>query len=57
MRKENSTIQTKFISEPGSYLYNADYFLFSEEEVDNSFFGKIKAFFQRIIDWFKNLFK
>lgn len=24
---------------------------------DNSFFGKIKAFFQRIIDWFKNLFK
>ena len=26
------------------------------EEVDNSFFGKIKAFFQRIIDWFKNLF-
>ncbi len=26
-------------------------------EVDNSFFGKIKAFFQRIIDWFKNLFK
>ncbi len=25
-------------------------------EVDNSFFGKIKAFFQRIIDWFKNLF-
>lgn len=27
-----------------------------EEEVDNSFFGKIKAFFQRIIDWFKSLF-
>ncbi len=27
-----------------------------EEEVDNSFFGKIKAFFQKIIDWFKNLF-
>ena len=26
-------------------------------EVDNSFFGKIKAFFQKIIDWFKNLFK
>ncbi len=24
---------------------------------DNSFFGKIKAFFQRIIDWFRNLFK
>ncbi|MCQ2462900.1 MAG: hypothetical protein MJ177_05780 [Clostridia bacterium] len=23
---------------------------------DNSFFGKIKAFFQKIIDWFKNLF-
>ena len=30
MRKENSTIQTKFISEPGSYLYNADYFAFVE---------------------------
>ncbi|MBQ3137610.1 MAG: hypothetical protein IJB74_09045 [Clostridia bacterium] len=28
-----------------------------EKEVDNSFFGKIKAFFQRIIEWFKNLFK
>lgn len=27
-----------------------------EEPVDNSFFGKIRAFFQRIIDWFKNLF-
>ena len=27
------------------------------EEEDNSFFGKIKAFFQKIIDWFKNLFK
>lgn len=27
------------------------------EEEDNSFFGKIKAFFQRIIDWFRNLFK
>ena len=27
------------------------------EKEDNSFFGKIKAFFQRIIDWFKNLFK
>lgn len=26
------------------------------EEEDNSFFGKIKAFFQKIIDWFKNLF-
>ncbi len=26
-------------------------------EVDNSFFGKIKAFFQRIIEWIKNLFK
>ena len=26
-------------------------------EEDNSFFGKIKAFFQKIIDWFKNLFK
>lgn len=30
MRKENSTIHTKFISEPGSYLYNADYFAFVE---------------------------
>ena len=28
----------------------------SEEEVDNSFFGKIKAFFMSIINWFKNLF-
>ncbi len=27
------------------------------EEVDNSFFGKIKAFFQRIIEWIKNLFR
>ncbi len=27
------------------------------EPEDNSFFGKIKAFFQKIIDWFKNLFK
>ncbi len=27
------------------------------EKADNSFFGKIKAFFQSIIDWFKNLFK
>lgn len=27
------------------------------EKEDNSFFGKIKAFFQKIIDWFKNLFK
>ncbi len=27
------------------------------ENEDNSFFGKIKAFFQRIIEWFKNLFK
>ncbi len=27
------------------------------EDEDNSFFGKIKAFFQRIIDWFRNLFK
>lgn len=26
------------------------------EKEDTSFFGKIKAFFQRIIDWFKNLF-
>lgn len=26
------------------------------EQEDTSFFGKIKAFFQRIIDWFKNLF-
>lgn len=28
-----------------------------EEEVDNSFFGKIKAFFMRIIEWFRNLFR
>ncbi|MBR3815684.1 MAG: hypothetical protein IKJ27_03035 [Clostridia bacterium] len=28
----------------------------NEEEVDNSFFGKIKAFFMRIIEWFRNLF-
>ncbi|MBR2079324.1 MAG: leucine-rich repeat domain-containing protein [Clostridia bacterium] len=28
-----------------------------EEEVDNSFFGKIKAFFTRIIEWFRNLFR
>lgn len=27
------------------------------EKEDTSFFGKIKAFFQKIIDWFKNLFK
>ncbi|MCM1544367.1 MAG: hypothetical protein NC110_03625 [Ruminococcus sp.] len=27
------------------------------KEEDNSFFGKIKAFFQRIIDWLKKLFK
>ena len=26
------------------------------EAEDNSFFAKIKAFFQKIIDWFKNLF-
>ncbi len=26
------------------------------EEEDNSFIGKIKAFFQKIIDWFKSLF-
>ncbi len=26
------------------------------EEEDNSFFGKIMAFFRKIIDWFKNLF-
>lgn len=29
----------------------------TEEPADNSFFGKIKAFFQRIIDWFRNLFR
>lgn len=27
------------------------------EENNNSFFAKIKAFFQKIIDWFRNLFK
>lgn len=27
------------------------------EKEDTSFFGKIKAFFQKIIDWFRNLFK
>lgn len=30
MRKDNSTFKTKFISEPGSYLRNADYFAFVE---------------------------
>lgn len=30
MRKENATFNTKFISEPGSYLFNADYFAFVE---------------------------
>ena len=30
MRKENSEFKTKFISEPGSYLHNADYFAFVE---------------------------
>lgn len=32
MRKENTTIKTKFISEAGSYLKNADYFAFVELE-------------------------
>jgi serine/threonine protein phosphatase PrpC/tetratricopeptide (TPR) repeat protein len=32
MRKDNSTIRTKFISEPGSYLHNLDYFAFAELE-------------------------
>ena len=27
-----------------------------DNSVDNSFFGKIKAFFQKLIDFFKNLF-
>ena len=30
MRKENSDFNTKFISEAGSYLVNADYFAFVE---------------------------
>lgn len=30
MRKENSEFKTKFISEPGSYLHNTDYFAFVE---------------------------
>ncbi|MCI9435513.1 MAG: serine/threonine protein phosphatase, partial [Bacilli bacterium] len=30
MRKENSVFKTKFISEPGSFLRNADYFAFVE---------------------------
>lgn len=30
MRKDNSIFKTKFISEPGSYLRNADYFAFVE---------------------------
>lgn len=30
MRKENSSFVTKFISEPGSYLVNSDYFAFVE---------------------------
>ena len=32
MRKENSEFKTKFISESGSYLRNADYFAFVELE-------------------------
>lgn len=32
MRKENSIFHTKFISEPGSYLRNSDYFAFVELE-------------------------
>jgi serine/threonine protein phosphatase PrpC/tetratricopeptide (TPR) repeat protein len=32
MRKENSSFKTKFISEPGSYLRNLDYFAFVELE-------------------------
>lgn len=32
MRKENSDFKTKFISEPGSYLQNRDYFAFVELE-------------------------
>lgn len=30
MRKENASFATKFISEPGSYLHNSDYFAFVE---------------------------
>ena len=30
MRKENASFETKFISEAGSYLNNADYFAFVE---------------------------
>ena len=30
MRKENSVFRTKFISEPGSYIKNQDYFAFVE---------------------------
>lgn len=30
MRKDNSVFKTKFISEPGSFLRNADYFAFVE---------------------------
>ena len=32
MRKENSVFRTKFISEPGSYIRNQDYFAFVELE-------------------------
>lgn len=32
MRKENSVFRTKFISEPGSYIKNQDYFAFVELE-------------------------
>lgn len=32
MRKENSVLRTKFISEPGSYIMNQDYFAFVELE-------------------------
>ncbi len=54
------------ISEGNSYLTDATIHYAGEieepetdqePEQDNSFLGKIKAFFQKIIDWFKNLFK
>jgi len=57
--------ETKVISATGNHVDNdgdalcdtCSKNLSPEEEVDNSFFGKIKAFFLRIIEWFKNLFK
>lgn len=58
-KEETKTIAaTGHADNNGDQLCDAcDFDMSPEEEVDNSFFGKIKAFFQKIIDWFKNLFK